>query len=149
MDTVLKAAVLYVFLLLVFRLFGKRTLAQATPFDLVLVLIISSAVQNALTNEDHSLTGAFLSILSLVALDIVLSVLKLRSKRLERLLDDVPVVLVSNGQPLRERMRQAQVDEDDILEAARALQGLERLEQVRYAVLERNGSISIIPMQGS
>lgn len=149
METVIKATALYVFLVSVFRLFGKRTLAQATPFDLVLVLIISEAVQNALTNDDHSLTGAFITILTLVALDIALTVVKLHFKRFERLLEDVPVVLINNGELLRKRMLQAQIQEDDILEAARSSQGLERLDQVRYAVLERNGSISIIPMQRS
>ena len=145
MDTIIRAAAVYFFLLVVFRLAGKRTLAQATPFDLVLLLTISEAVQNAMTRTDQSLTGAFGVVLTLVGLDIALSILKSKSRTFDRLLDDVPVVLVQDGQPLAERMRRARVDESDILEAARELQGLERLEQVRYAVLERDGQISIVP----
>ena len=145
MDTIIRAAAVYFFLLVVFRLAGKRTLAQATPFDLVLLLTISEAVQNAMTRTDQSLTGAFGVVLTLVGLDIALSILKSKSRTFDRLLDDVPVVLVQDGQPLAERMRRARVDESDILKAARELQGLERLEQVRYAVLERDGQISIVP----
>lgn len=145
MDLVARAAIIYVFYLVVFRITGKRTLAQATPFDLVLLLVISEAIQNALTRGDHSITSAFVVVLTLVSLDIGLSLLKQHFKPLDRLLDDMPLVLLMNGRALHNRMRRARVDEEDILEAARSLQGLERLEQIKYAVLERNGTISIIP----
>jgi uncharacterized membrane protein YcaP (DUF421 family) len=144
-GTVLSAIAVYAFLLLVFRVSGKRTMAQATPFDLTLLLIISEAVQNALTGEDRSLTTAFVVVATLAAVDIGLSLLKLRSTHLERIIDDVPVVIFAEGKPFEDRMKQARVDEADILEAARELHGLERLDQVRYAVLERNGQISIVP----
>jgi uncharacterized membrane protein YcaP (DUF421 family) len=144
-ETVLNAVAVYLFLLIVFRLSGKRTMAQATPFDLTLLLIISEAVQNALTGDDRSLTKAFVVVLTLVVVDIGLSLLKVRSPGFDRLLDDVPVVIFSAGEPLKDRMRLARVDESDLLEAARELYGLERLDQVKYAVLERSGKISIVP----
>jgi uncharacterized membrane protein YcaP (DUF421 family) len=145
MESVLRGAAVYLFLLVVFRIAGQRTLAQITTFDLVLLLIISEAIQQALIGNDNSMTNAGLIVLTLAGLNVVLSVLKQRSKRVEKVLEDVPLVLVAEGRVLKERMDKVRVDEDDILEAARSLHGLERLDQIRYAVLERSGDISIIP----
>jgi uncharacterized membrane protein YcaP (DUF421 family) len=151
MDSVLRAFVMYSFLLLVYRLAGSRTLAQMTAFDFVLLLIIGEATQQALLGQDFSLTNAFLVILTLIGLDIGLSFWKQHSPRLDQLIDGVPLVLVEEGQVLKERMDKVRVDEADILAAARSLQGLERMDQIKYAVLERSGGISIIPQpkQGS
>ena len=145
MDAVIRGAVVYLFLLVLFRLSGQRALAQITTFDFVLLLIISEASQQALIGNDNSMTHAALVVTTLVGLNILLSVIKQRSKRLEKILEDVPLVLVDDGKPLRERMDKVRVDEDDILEAARACQGLERLDQIKYAVLERSGDITIVP----
>jgi uncharacterized membrane protein YcaP (DUF421 family) len=144
-DSILRAAVMYAFLLVVFRLAGKRTLAEATPFDLVLLLVISEATQQALVGTDFSMTSAWLVILTLVAIDVALGRWRQTSRRVEKLLDDVPLVLVDRGRPLRNRMDQARVDEQDIMESARQEQGLESMSQIKYAVLETDGSISIIP----
>lgn len=149
MDAVLRSAALYLFLLLIFRLAGKRTLAQITTFDLVLLLIISEVTQQAMVGNDFSLTQAMLAIITLVGLDIGLSLWKQRSSTLNRLIDSVPVLILENGQPLKERMKQLRVDESDILNAARELQGLERLDQIKYAILERSGNISVIPKSGA
>lgn len=145
MDSVVRAAAVFVFLMLVFRLAGRRTLSEMTNFDFVLVLIISEATQNAMIGEDYSLTNAALVILTLVALDIGLSLWKQRSPRLARWLEGVPTVIVADGKPLTHLMAWARVDEADILAAARELQGLERMDQIKYAILERQGNISIIP----
>lgn len=144
MDAIVRGFAMYVFLLLVFRISGQRSLGQVTTFDFVLLLIIAETTQQALLGEDFSMTKAFLLIVTLIALDIGLSLLKQRSPRLDRLLEGLPLVIVENGQPLHERMAKARVDEDDVMSAARELQGLERMEQIKYAVLERNGNISII-----
>lgn len=147
MDSVIQALAVYGFLLVLFRLAGKRSLAQITTFDFVLLLIISESIQNALVGRDYSLTHAALLVMTLVGVDIGLSLLKQRSPRIERLLDDVPLVILENGKPLKDRMNKARVDEEDILSAARELQGLERLDQIKYAVLERSGGITIIPKE--
>ncbi|MEW6420996.1 MAG: YetF domain-containing protein [Deinococcota bacterium] len=149
MDAVLRSAALYLFLLLIFRLAGKRTLAQITTFDLVLLLIISEVTQQAMVGNDFSLTQAMLAIITLVGLDTGFSLWKQRSSTLNRLIDSVPVLILENGQPLKERMKQLRVDESDILNAARELQGLERLDQIKYAILERSGNISVIPKSGA
>jgi uncharacterized membrane protein YcaP (DUF421 family) len=145
MDSVLRAVAIYVVLLVIFRISGKRSLAQITTFDFVLLLIIGEATQQALLGEDFSLTNAFVVIVTLIGLDIGLSLLKGRSRTLERVVDDLPLVIVEDGRPLQERMDKARIDQSDVLTAARELQGLERMDQIKYAVLERSGGISIIP----
>jgi uncharacterized membrane protein YcaP (DUF421 family) len=147
MDSVLRAAMMYVVLLIVFRVAGKRSLVQTTPFDLLLLLIISESVQNAMVGDDYSLTNSALIIITLVGLDIALSFITARSERADRWLDDVPLLLVVDGQPLLDRLRRTRTDLEDILQSARATQGLERLDQIRFAVLERSGEISIVPKQ--
>lgn len=145
MDAVLRAAAIYAFLLVLFRIAGKRSLSESTTFDLVLLLIVGEATQQALLGNDFSITNALLVILTLVGLNIGMSLWKQRSPQLEKWVEGVPLVIVENGQPLKDRMDKARVDESDILEAARTLQGLERMDQIKYAVLERTGGISIIP----
>jgi uncharacterized membrane protein YcaP (DUF421 family) len=149
MDDVIRAVVVYALLMLIFRLSGKRSLAETTPFDFVLLLIFSEALQSALVDGDDSLTVAFVVILTLVVLNIGMSLLKQRFHSLERLLEGGPVVIVEDGRLLRERMRRARVDEGDILAAARQSQGIEDLDQIKRAVLERSGGISIIPVQSA
>lgn len=136
---------MYFFLLFLFRIVGRRTLAQTTNFDLVLLLIISEATQNAMIGNDFSMTNSMLVILTLVGIDIALSILKQYSPTMERQLDGRPLVLVDQGRPLKELMQKARIDEKDILSSARESQGLEGMDQIKYAVLETNGGISIIP----
>lgn len=145
METILRALAIYTFLLLIFRISGKRSLAQTTTFDFVLLLVIGEATQQALIGDDYSLTNAMLAIVTLVGLDIGLSLVKERYKRIEKVVDDMPLVIVEHGQTLRERMDKERVDEEDVLAAARKDHGLESIRQIKYAVLERNGGISIVP----
>ena len=149
MDSVLRAAAIYIGLMIIMRFAGKRSLAQITTFDFVLLLIISEATQQAMLGQDFSVTNALIVIMTLVMLDIGFSLLKRRSKTIDKLLEDVPLVIVADGVALKDRMAKARVDEQDVLTAARHLQGIERLDQIRYAVLERSGGISIIPKQGA
>ncbi|HYZ86196.1 MAG TPA: YetF domain-containing protein [Bryobacteraceae bacterium] len=145
MHTVLRGLAVYLFILVVFRLAGKRTLAQSTSFDLVLLLIISETIQQALIDNDNSLTTAFLLVITLVAVDILCSFLKIRFPHFENWVDGLPVIIVENGRTLEHRMKLLRVDEDDVMEAARSLHGLERFDQIKYAVLERSGHITIVP----
>lgn len=145
MESVLRGTVVYLFLLIIFRVTGKRSLDQVTTFDFVLLLIISETTQQALLGEDFSVTNGCLLILTLFVLDQGFTWLKSKSRFVQKLTEGLPVILLEDGKPFKKRMRQSQVDEDDILEAARELQGLERLEQIKYAVLERHGGITIVP----
>lgn len=144
MDSVLRAACIYLVLMVLFKIAGRRSLAELTTFDLVLLMVIGEATQQALLGEDFSMTNAVLVIVTLIAIDVGLSLLKLRFGGFARLIDGGPTVIVEHGRLLRERMRQARLVEADILEAARTAQGLTRLEQIRFAVIERNGKLSII-----
>ena len=145
MDSVLRALAVYIFLLVVLRFVGRRTLAELTGFDFILLIIISEAVQQAMMDGDNSMTNDFLVVLTLLGDNIGLSLLKERSRRLEKLMDGVPTVIVADGRPLAEVMKRARIDEADVLHAARQQQGLARLEQIQYAILERTGGISVIP----
>lgn len=145
MDAIARGVVMYFFLLLLFRIVGRRTLGQMTNFDLVLLLIVSEATQNAMLGNDFSVTNGILVILTLVGIDIGLSLLKQHVPRVERHLEGLPLVLVDRGRPLKDLMYKARIDEQDILSSAREKHGLERMEQIKYAVLEAHGGISIIP----
>ncbi|MBX3446944.1 MAG: DUF421 domain-containing protein [Parvibaculaceae bacterium] len=145
MDAVLRAAAIYLFLLILFRISGRRTLSEVTTFDFVLLMIIGEATQQGMLGDDFSVTNAFLIIASLVVMDIALSLFKEHVPAAGRLIEGMPMVLVEDGVPLRARMKKARVDEYDIMEAARRSQGLENMEDIKYAVLEVSGTISIIP----
>jgi uncharacterized membrane protein YcaP (DUF421 family) len=145
MDLVIRGTAVYLFLLLIFRLSGKRSLRNVTTFDFVLLLIIAETTQQALVGEDYSVTGAFLLIVVLVGTDILLSLLKRASPRVDRLLEGQPLVILRDGVPLGARMHVERVDDEDILSAARETRGIERLADIERAILEKNGAISIVP----
>jgi uncharacterized membrane protein YcaP (DUF421 family) len=146
MELVIRGAIVYLFIFVIMRASGNRQFSELTAFDAVLLIIISEATQQALLGgQDFSLTAAFIVISTLVATDILLSYAKRFSKKADLLLEGVPVLLMEDGKLKDENLKAERVDEGDILAAARMLQGLEDLGQIKYAVLERNGTISIIP----
>ncbi len=147
MNPVFRGIVVYIFLLIVFRMMGRRTLNQTTTFDLVLLLIISEVTQQGLVGEDFSITTAAMLICTLVGLDLILTQFKQRYKSFDRALEGAPLVIVDHGKPLVKRMDKTQVDEDDIMEAARLAFGLEKMSEIKFAVLEKDGAISIIPYE--
>jgi uncharacterized membrane protein YcaP (DUF421 family) len=145
MDSVLRGAAVYLFVWAIFRAAGKRSLNEMTTFDFVLLLIISETTQAGLVGNDNSLTNTFLLVTTMLGLDIALSLVKRHWPSADKVLESVPLVILADGVPLADRLRRSRVDEEDILAAARKLRGLERLEQIKYAVLERNGGITIVP----
>jgi uncharacterized membrane protein YcaP (DUF421 family) len=147
MDTLGGAAAVYLFLLVLLRIAGRRTLAEFTPFDFILLLIIGEATQQALLGDDSSLTNSFLVVGTLVGIDVLLGQVKGRWKSLAKLIDGVPTVLVENGRPLPERMKRARVDLDDVMHFARQSQGIERIDEIKYAILEISGGITVIPQK--
>lgn len=145
---ILRAGAIYFFLLFLFRITGKRSLGQVTMFDFVLLLIISETTQEIFKGEDYySVMNAYIAIVTLFFLDILLSKLKNKSKTLDKILDDVPVVVFANGHCFQERMKKEDIEASDIMAAARSSHGLERMDQIKYAVLELDGTISIIPKE--
>ena len=147
MHSILRSACVYIALILIFRLTGKRSLAQITTFDMVLLLIISEATQEALIGQDNSITNALLVILTLIGLDLGLGFWKQHSTAVAKMLDGLPILLVQDGELHRDRMDLERVDEGEILQAAREAHGLERMEEIKHAVLEQNGGISIVPRE--
>lgn len=147
MDSVVRAFAVYAFLMLVFRATGKRSLSEITTFDAVLFLIIAEAVQQALIDSDESMTNAAILVVTLLGLDVAMSLLTMRSAKADKWLNDVPLLVVEDGRPLKDRMARARITEDDIMERARELRGLERMEQIKYGVLERNGHITVVPKE--
>lgn len=132
-------------MLIVFRISGKRTLAQITPFDLILVLILGEATQQGLIGDDFSLTKALLLITSLLGIDMAFSFIQRHIKPLDRVVEGLPLIVLEDGSVIDERLKKTRIDPGDILEAGRKIHGLERLEQMKYAVVERDGTISVIP----
>lgn len=138
-------ATIYVLLLVIFRIAGRRTLAETSSFDLVLLLIIGETTQQAMVGDDDSVMGALVAIVSLVSLDMTISYLKKSFPSFDFLLEGKPVLLINEGKLQHAAMNANSLDEEDIREAARLSQGLEDMEDVRQATLERDGHISIVP----
>jgi uncharacterized membrane protein YcaP (DUF421 family) len=145
MDTVLNTVCVYLILLTLVRLTGRRTLAQMTAFDLIVLLIIGGTTQRSLLGQDYSVINALLVVITLLLLDVGFSLLKLRAPALSRVVEGQPMILVESGRPLAGRMRMARIAEADVLAAARRTRGLERLDQIRFAILEPSGEITVIP----
>jgi uncharacterized membrane protein YcaP (DUF421 family) len=146
MDSVLRAAAMYLALMVLFKIAGRRSLAELTTFDFVLLMILGEATQQALLGDDFSMTNSMLVIVTLIAIDVGLSLLKQRSQWVSQLIDGGPTIIVENGKLLHKRLRHARLIEADVMEAARSSQGIETLDQIKFAILERNGKISVIAM---
>jgi uncharacterized membrane protein YcaP (DUF421 family) len=148
-DAVLRALAIYLILMLLFRLSGKRTLGQVTTFDFVLLLVVGEATQQALLGEDFSITHAVVVIATLIGLDRGSDYLSWRFGPFKRVTESVPVVLVDDGKLLRDVMIKEHVSEGDIMSSARETQGLANLDQIKYAIMETSGGISIVPKASS
>lgn len=145
MNPVLRGLAIYVFILILFRIMGKRSLSESTTFDLVLLLIISEVTQQALVGHDYSLTGAFILIVTLITTDLIFSLLKENFPLFGKVTEGLPLIIVDEGKPLPKRMRKSKVSEDDVLEAARMRFGLQKMKDIKYAILEKSGDITIVP----
>jgi uncharacterized membrane protein YcaP (DUF421 family) len=145
MDTVIRAASVYVFVLFVFRITGKRSLSQITTFDFVLLLIIGEATQQGLLGNDFSIINSWVAIGTLISLESVFSWMEGRWPVFGRLIGSLPIIVVENGKLLEDRAKQEGVTLSEILAEGREKHGLERLDQFKYAILERHGGISVVP----
>jgi len=145
MDTVIKAAAVYFVLWAIIRISGRRTLGEMTAFDFILFLIIGGSTQRAITGQDYSLINALVLVSTFVSIEVLLSLVELKSPLMRRIFNATPTILVENGRMMTYRMRRARVTEDNVMEAARRLHGIERVDQIKYAILEATGDISIVP----
>jgi uncharacterized membrane protein YcaP (DUF421 family) len=143
---VLRALIVYVFVLIVLRGGGKRTVGEFTPFDLVVIMLLSEAMQSALVPENTSIIAPAISAVTLVALNFIVGFASARSRPMDRLVTGDPVVLVRNGRVLDKAMRSENVPPADLDEAIRRA-GLRKVASVRLAVLETDGEITIVPQR--
>jgi Predicted membrane protein len=142
-EFIVRGVIVYVFLLVLLRLTGKRQVGQLAPFDLVLLLVLSNAVQNSMNGGDNSLVGGIVSATTLVALNWLISVTTYRSKTLEALIEGRPQILIHNGELYSDVMRRAQLTHHELNSALRQ-NGCSAIAEVQTAVLENNGSISVV-----
>lgn len=144
MDVIVRVAFVYIFLLIIFRLLGKRELSQLSPFEFVVLILLPEMVTDGLTAGDHSLTNATIGSATLLLLVFLTSVLSHRFKWFEELTEGEATVLVHNGRLLEDNLNRERVQPAEVFMHMHQ-EGIERLEQVKWAILEDDGKISIIP----
>jgi uncharacterized membrane protein YcaP (DUF421 family) len=144
LEKIVRSVVVYLFLLLAFRLFGKRQVAQLTPFDLIVLLIISNVVQNALIGSDNSLTGGLIGAATIVVLNFLIVQLTFRSRKARRFLEAKPTLLIHHGRILQDNLSHELMTHEDLLVTLRE-NGVDDPRHVRAAILEENGHVSVIP----
>jgi uncharacterized membrane protein YcaP (DUF421 family) len=144
-EIVVRTVVVYLGVFVGFRIMGKREIGQMTIFDLVLILLIANAVQNAMVGPDTSLLGGLLAAGVLLVVNRAVAEARIVSPRADRLFEGQPTVLVENGRAMLGQLRKQGLAEED-LEMAMREHGIQALDQVKLAVLETDGSISIVPV---
>jgi uncharacterized membrane protein YcaP (DUF421 family) len=143
MDIVLRAAVAYVFIVVLLRVTGRRELSSMGPTDLVLLVVIGDLIQNGVTQSDMSITGVTIAVTTFALLSVASSYLVFRSRRARGIIEGMPLIVVQYGEPIEANLRGERMTLDDVMEEARRQQ-IERLDEVKWAVLESNGSLSFI-----
>jgi len=144
MDLVLRAIFLYFFVYVITRVMGRRELSELAPFDIILLIVAGDAIQQGLTQDDYSLTGAVLVVGTFAVLQLTISYASFRFTRLRPILEGEPIVIIQNGKLLDRNLKRERLTEDEVLEEAR-LQQITSLDDVEWAVLENSGKISFIP----
>ena len=147
MDLVLRAIFIFAFMLLLTRIIGKRELSSLQPFDLILLIVLGDALQQGLTQDDYSLTGAVLVVGTIAVLQVFVSWLSYRFPRARPVLEGEPVVIVQDGKVIERNLKRERLTVQEVTEAARKQQ-IAHLADVRWAVLETSGEISFIKSSG-
>jgi uncharacterized membrane protein YcaP (DUF421 family) len=147
MDIVLRAAVLYFFIVLVTRIVGRRELSSLSALDLILLIVLGDAVQQGLTQDDYSVTGAMIAVATIASLQVFTSYVSFRSQKASKVLEGLPMVLIDRGQIVGENMRRERISEDELAGEMRGQQ-IAAFDEVEWAILEANGTISFIKKSG-
>jgi uncharacterized membrane protein YcaP (DUF421 family) len=142
-EKIVRSVVVYVFLLTAFRLVGKRQLGQMTPFDLVVLLVISNVVQNALIGNDNSLGGGLIGATTILAVNALVAWLTFRFKRVRRVVEHTPTILACHGRILRENLASERLSLSEFHAALRR-EGIVTVRGLRYVLLEQDGHLSVI-----
>jgi uncharacterized membrane protein YcaP (DUF421 family) len=144
MDLVLRATVVFLFVLVLTRIVGRRELSSLEPFDMILLIVIGDLIQQGITQSDYSVTGALIVISTLALLTVATSFVNYRLRPMRMVLEGEPVVLVENGRPVERNLRRERISIEE-LEAEGRQHEVTRVSDMRWAVLETNGRISVIP----
>jgi uncharacterized membrane protein YcaP (DUF421 family) len=147
MDLVIRAAAVFFFVFLVTRISGRRELGSMEPFDLILLVVLGDLVQQGITQSDNSVTGTLIVISTIALLSVLVSWLSFRSVRVRLIAGGEPIVLVKDGEVIERNLRRERLTRADVEEEARQQQVM-LIGNIRWAILERNGSISVIPKSG-
>ncbi|HKV06229.1 MAG TPA: YetF domain-containing protein [Candidatus Acidoferrales bacterium] len=142
-EKILRSLIVYFFLLIMFRLLGKREVAQMTVFDLIVILILSNVLQNAMIGPDNSVTGGLIGASAILAINWLLGRAAFSSKWFERVIEGVPMLLVHGGHLVEPNLRRAGISREELLSNLRS-QGVFELGEVRAAVLEPSGKLSVL-----
>jgi uncharacterized membrane protein YcaP (DUF421 family) len=143
-EFVLRGIIVYFFLIVLLRVTGKRQIGEMAPFDLVLLLVLSNAVQNAMNGGDNSVIGGMISAVSLVGTNWMVGLFTYKSKRLETLVEGRPEVLIHNGKLFEKALQHTKITHHELMTALRA-GGCAAVDEVHTAMLETDGTISVIP----
>ena len=143
MDLVVRAVVLFVFVYALTRIIGRRELSSLEPFDLILLIVLGDAIQQGLTQDDYSVTGAIIVIGTLALLQVCTSFLSFKFPRLRPVLDGEPVIVVEDGEPIEKNLRRERIAVEEVAAEARKQQ-IESLSDVKWAVLETSGQVTFI-----
>src|SRR5690349_18370862 len=142
LELIVRSVIVYVFLLIILRLTGKRQVGQLAPFDLVLLLVLSNAVQNAMNGGDNSITGGIIAASTLIVANGIVGRLTYRSKAMERLIEGRPEIIIHNGKIAPDVMKRELLTHHELNAALRAA-GISYIEDVHYAILENTGEITV------
>jgi uncharacterized membrane protein YcaP (DUF421 family) len=145
-DIVVRGLALYLFIFLLTRVTGRRELSSLEPFDLVLLIVLGDAVQQGLTQDDYSVTGAIIAVATIATLQVVTSYTSFRFRWARRVLDGDPIVLVQDGSVIERNLRRERITVEELAEQARSQQ-ITKLDDIQWAVFEPSGTISFIPKQ--
>jgi uncharacterized membrane protein YcaP (DUF421 family) len=143
MDIALRATALYAFILLVTRVIGRRELSSLSPFDLILLIVLGDAVQQGLTQDDYSVTGALIAVATIASLQVLTSWLGFRSDRARKVFEGLPIVLVEDGKIVEKNLKRERMTPDEVAEEMR-MQQIASFDEVQWGILETNGSISFV-----
>jgi len=143
-DLAIRALVLYIVVFLVTRAVGRRELGTLAPFDLILLIVVGDAIQQGLTQDDYSVTGALIVLGTFASLQVITSYASFKVDRLRPVLEGEPIILIEDGKLIDRNLRRERLTAEEVAEEARQQQ-IASLEDVRWAVLETSGKISFIP----
>ena len=146
MDIVFRGIAIYFFIYLLTRVIGRRELGSLAPFDLILLIILGDSVQQGLTQDDYSVTGVFIAVGTIAALQVATSYVAFRVPKLRSILEGEPIVIVEDGKPIERNLKRERLALEEVMEDAR-LQQIEYVDQIKWAVVESSGNISFIKKQ--